>query len=211
MKVVGGAKEGGVVVGNTYDKYNSRNPFVKWMMEGFHWSIDNAVGLVNPNSILEVGCGEGYWVMKWAKQGIRAHGVDFSERAIELARSNAIDVGLPEDLFSIKSIYELSEKEKSHDLVVCCEVLEHLEQPLGGLNALRRVAKDYVLLSVPREPIWRILNFLRGKYILDLGNTPGHIQHWTKASFIKTISEHFDIVREYSPLPWTMLLCRVKH
>jgi hypothetical protein len=30
---------------------------------------------------------------------------------------------------------------------------------------------------VPREPIWRIGNMARGRYLGDLGNTPGHIQH----------------------------------
>ena len=210
MKIAGGAEEDGIVVGNTFDKYNSKNPIVNWVMRNFHESIDDAVDIANPESILEVGCGEGYWVMKWAQKGITASGMDFSTHAIELARTNAVGIGLPETLFSVKNVYDLSEDDRGRDLVVCCEVLEHLDSPQKGLDALQAITKDYVLLSVPREPLWCALNMLRGKYISEFGNTPGHIQHWSKKGFINLVETYFDIVRVYSPLPWTMLLCRAK-
>jgi len=63
---------------------------------------------------------------------------------------------------------------------------------------------------VPREPIWRILNIARGKYIGDLGNTPGHVNHWSRRGFIDLLSRRFDVVEVRSPLPWTMALCRVR-
>ena len=37
-----------------------------------------------------------------------------------------------------------------------------------------------LLVSVPREPLWRGLNMARGAYMRDLGNTPGHVNHWSK-------------------------------
>jgi hypothetical protein len=90
-------------------------------------------------------------------------------------------------------------------------VLEHLEQPDIGLVALQKVATDYVILSVPCEPLWRVLNLARGKYISNFGNTPGHIQHWSSSEFIALVGRYFDIVEVKNPLPWTMILCRVKH
>jgi 2-polyprenyl-3-methyl-5-hydroxy-6-metoxy-1,4-benzoquinol methylase len=93
-------------------------------------------------------------------------------------------------------------------MVVCCEVLEHLDDPERALRALALLNTEYYVFSVPREPIWRVLNFMRGKYLGQLGNTPGHLQHWSATSFQKLISRYFDIDERRFPLPWTMLLCR---
>ncbi|WP_233268331.1 bifunctional 2-polyprenyl-6-hydroxyphenol methylase/3-demethylubiquinol 3-O-methyltransferase UbiG [Pantoea sp. BAV 3049] len=210
MKIAGGKTEDGIVVGNTYDKYGARNPIVKWMMKGFEDSLTQLVSLTNAKNIHEIGCGEGYWVTKWSQSGVAARGCDFSHQVIEIAQENAKSAGVSEDIFKAKSIYDLDSEQDSAELIVCCEVLEHLEDPLAGLEALQRVTTDYILLSVPKEPLWRVLNFVRGKYWSDLGNTPGHLQHWSKRSFIELVSRYFDVVQINTPLPWTMVLCRRK-
>lgn len=210
LKISGGAKEGGIVVGNTYDKYNSANPLVKRIMKGFEEALNGLVEKAAPSEIHEVGCGEGYWVLRWNKQGIKSRGCDFSSHVIALAKENAVKQGLSPELFTTKSIYDLVEGVDSADLVVCCEVLEHLEDPAAGLKALQRVVGKKLILSVPREPLWCALNLARGKYIGSLGNTPGHIQHWSKQGIVKTVSEYFDVIEIRSPLPWTMLLCQAR-
>ena len=210
MKVSGGIKEGGVVVGNTYDKYGSQNPIAKRLMSGFSGALSGLVEKASPNTIHEIGCGEGYWVMQWNKEGIQARGSDFSAQVIEIARSNATGNGLPADVYMQRSIYDVEAAQDSADLIVCCEVLEHIENPEAGLEALQRIATKHVIISVPREPIWCALNLARGKYLSKLGNTPGHIQHWSRSNFVTLVSQYFDIVELKSPLPWTMLLARVK-
>lgn len=207
MKVSAGMKEGGIVVGNAYDKYGSKNPIVRTIMKGFDRSLEGFVRQVNPSSIHEVGCGEGYWTLKWRAEGRVARGTDFSQKVIELARANAARDGISPELFDIRSIYDLSSPEDEADLVVCCEVLEHLDDPAAGLSALRSVVGRHLIVSVPREPIWRALNMARGKYISSFGNTPGHVQHWSKAGFLKLVSKYFRVLDVKSPLPWTMLLC----
>jgi 2-polyprenyl-3-methyl-5-hydroxy-6-metoxy-1,4-benzoquinol methylase len=210
MKITGGMKEDGVVTGNTYDKYSSKNPVVRWMMNGFNQSVSYLVSSASPATIHEIGCGEGYWVMQWTRQGYDARGSDFSSLAIELARSNAKEAGLEPDAFKQLSIYDVNSSIDAADLIVCCEVMEHLECPEDGLKSLQGITEQYLLLSVPREPVWRALNMLRGKYLADMGNTPGHIQHWSSKSFIHLISEYFDIIDVKKPFPWTMILCRKK-
>lgn len=210
MKISGGLQEDGIVVGNAYDKYGSKNPVVRWIMKGFADALSSLVIKVKPETIHEIGCGEGYWVLDWHKQGIDARGSDFSEKVIDLAHENAKDRGVSPSIFAARSIYDIESGRDSADLIVCCEVLEHLEQPEAGLAALQRVATDYVILSVPREPIWCALNLVRGKYLTSLGNTPGHIQHWSTGTFTDLVGRYFDIVEVKTPLPWTMLLCRVK-
>jgi len=210
MKIAGGMAEEGIVIGNTYDKYGSKNPIVRRIMTGFSGALSSLVTHAKPRSIHEVGCGEGYWVRLWNIQGIAARGSDFSEKVIELARENSKEGHLSEEAFFVRSIYDLEQGRDSADLLVCCEVLEHVENPEAGLAALQRAASNYVIVSVPREPIWRVLNMIRGKYWGQLGNTPGHLNHWSSRSFIRLVSRYFDIVEVKKPLPWTMLLCRVR-
>jgi 2-polyprenyl-3-methyl-5-hydroxy-6-metoxy-1,4-benzoquinol methylase len=93
--------------------------------------------------------------------------------------------------------------------VVCCEVLEHLDHPEKGMAELYRILKKdgVALVSVPHEPIWRVLNLARFKYVSDMGNTPGHLNHWTRSQF-KDFAQKigFTVVKDNSPFPWTMLL-----
>jgi 2-polyprenyl-3-methyl-5-hydroxy-6-metoxy-1,4-benzoquinol methylase len=210
IQIAGGEREGGVFIGNTFDKYSSRNPIVKWMMRGFHKALNDLVARAAPNSIHEVGCGEGYWVCKWSREGRAVRGSDFSSMVIDLARANAVAQGLQEDIFKVGSIYELEPAKDAADLLVCCEVFEHLENPHLGFEALKRTMRNHLILSVPREPIWRILNMTRGRYLRDFGNTPGHLQHWSKNTFTRTVKDFFHVIEIRSPLPWTMLLCRPK-
>ncbi|MDF3931719.1 class I SAM-dependent methyltransferase [Pseudomonas citronellolis] len=208
IRISKGDSEEGVVIGNAYDKYGSRNPLVRWMMAGFEDALSTFVRKVEPTTIHEVGCGEGYWVMRWAQEGLAVRGCDFSAKVIQIARDNASSVGLPEELFQARSIYDLQPPEDIADLVVCCEVLEHLESPELALEALQRVVGGHLILSVPKEPLWCVLNCLRGKYLGQLGNTPGHIQHWSRRRFVELVSKYFEVLEVRNPLPWTMLLCR---
>lgn len=208
MKISGGLTENGVVVGNTYDKYGSSNPIVRWLMRDYKSAMTELVDKVNPVSIHEAGCGEGYWTLKWLEQGIDARGSDFSSTVIELAKANASNRKLSVENFHVCSIYELNPQEDLAQLVVCCEVLEHLEYQEAALQNLQAIANPYLILSVPHEPLWSVMNMARGKYWRHWGNTPGHIQRWSHRQLIAHVSRHFEVIEIRSPIPWTMLLCR---
>jgi len=208
MKFADGNIEDGIVVGNVYDKYRSTNPLVQHIMNGFTKSLTEYVDKSRPQTIHEIGCGEGYWVIKWNTQGIQSRGSDFSKTVINIARENAQMKGIPSTQFTVRSIYALDETEDSADLIVCCEVLEHLDDPEEALLTLQRVVTNTLIISVPQEPLWRLLNVLRGKYLTSLGNTPGHIQHWSSKEIVQLVAKYFKIVEIKRPLPWTMLLCK---
>jgi 2-polyprenyl-3-methyl-5-hydroxy-6-metoxy-1,4-benzoquinol methylase len=208
MEIVGGKTEDGIEVGNFFDKYNSRNPIVKIMMQSFARSLNSLVKITGAKDIHEVGCGEGYWLQEWATRGIKTQGSDFSQIAIDMAKQNLKSAKQSIDL-KVKGIYDLEIESDSATLIVCCEVLEHLDQPEKALEVLKRIARPYVILSVPNEPVWSILNMLRGKYWGSLGCTPGHIQKWSKEEFITLASKYFEVLEIRSPLPWTMLLGKV--
>jgi hypothetical protein len=61
---------------------------------------------------------------------------------------------------------------------------------------------------VPNEPLWRVLNFSRGKYLADWGNTPGHLNHWSPGAFRAFLEKELIIEDMRRPLPWTVVLAR---
>jgi len=95
------------------------------------------------------------------------------------------------------------------ELAAAIEVLEHVPDPEHTVAEMARVASGWLLVSVPREPLWRALNMARGAYWKDLGNTPGHLNHWSKRSFVALLSRYGTVTEARSPFPWTMLLVRL--
>lgn len=195
------------VGGNAYDKYGSSNPIARRLMAGFLGAFDALVGRAAPRTAFEIGCGEGELSLRMIERGIDARGFDLEAEVVAEANARARARGLG-DRFEARSIYSLEPGEIAADLIVCCEVLEHLPDPVRALDILAAQDAPFLLLSVPREPVWRVLNLARGKYVGQLGNTPGHIQHWSRAGFRRLVQSRFEIAAERNPLPWTMLLVR---
>jgi hypothetical protein len=51
---------------------------------------------------------------------------------------------------------------------------------------------------------------MRGKYIGRLGNTPGHLQHWSASGLAGLVAQYARVRRILKPLPWTMVLAEVE-
>ena len=195
--------------GNVYDKYGSANPIERRLMAGFMADLDELVELSGAREAHEVGCGEGEVSIRLARRGIRMRGTDAFPEVLEEARERAATAGVEID-FEAAPIERLDPEPHAAELVVCCEVLEHLEDPARGLEVLAELARPWLIASVPREPLWRALNLARLSYISALGNTPGHLNHWSKHGFERFLAERFEVVEVRSPLPWTMALCRAR-
>ena len=195
--------------GNVYDKYSTRNPIERRLVEGFIAQLDRLVGSTGAREAHEVGCGEGELSMRLARLGLRVRGSDAYPEVIAEARERARRARLEID-YEATPVEELDPERHSAELVLCCEVLEHLPDPEGALDVLASLARPWLLVSVPREPLWRALNMARLKYLGDLGNTPGHLGHWSKRDFVAMLARRFELVEVRSPLPWTMALCRVE-
>ncbi|WP_430450976.1 class I SAM-dependent methyltransferase [Rhodopirellula europaea] len=193
-----------IVEGNHFDKYRSRNPFHVLMMKRFLSDCRELVETVAPARILEVGCGPGDLAAQVLCTSEAYYiGTDISQREIDKAK-----FALPDRDFVVASAAQLPFEDSFADLVVCCEVIEHLGYPIEAIAEIERVSSGFALVSVPWEPIWRILNGIRGKYWSSLGNTPGHLQHFSRKKIRNLVSTKFEIVAERHPFPWTMLLLR---
>jgi len=198
----------GTVTGNTFDKYGSSNPVVKRLMAGFERTLDELWAKASPRSVLVVGCGEGVLTSTWAarlRDG-RVVGIDLEDPALqaEWAKRTA-----PNLEYRVMKAERLPFEDGEFELAAAIEVLEHVPDPEHTVAEMARVARGgHLLVSVPREPLWRGLNMARGAYVREWGNTPGHLNHWSRRSFVELLSRHGDVAEVRSPFPWTMLLVR---
>ncbi|HZI91993.1 MAG TPA: class I SAM-dependent methyltransferase [Thermoleophilaceae bacterium] len=197
-----------VPTGNTFDKYGSTNPAVRRLMAGFHGTLDELWTKAAPRSLLDVGCGEGVLTEQWAESlgDARVVGIDLDDAKLHAEWETRRRPNLE---FRTEEATRLPFADGEFDVATAIEVLEHVPDPEATVAEMARVAERWVLVSVPREPLWRGLNVARGAYWRTLGNTPGHVNHWSKRSFVRMLSRLGTVEEARSPFPWTMLLVRV--
>ena len=200
--------EDGILIGNQTDKGALSNSMARRMVAGFDRALLTRLDSWQATSLHEVGCGEGRLSrLIQERLGIVIRASDFSHQLIEENQGRS-DVRIS---YVQRSIYDLDPAEDRADVVICCEVLEHLKSPNRGLEGLRRLNAAHYLFSVPNEPIWRLLNMVRGKYLGAFGNTPGHLNHWSKASFARLLGKcGFAVEQFLNPFPWLMVTGRFR-
>ncbi|HWF71877.1 MAG TPA: class I SAM-dependent methyltransferase [Solirubrobacteraceae bacterium] len=204
-----GAVAEGVPTGNTYDKYGSTNPVVRRLMGGFEGALAALFARASPASVLDVGCGEGILTHRWAEQlgERRVVGIDLEDPKLRAEWATRQRPNL--EYLGIAAAERLPFAAGEFDLAAAIEVLEHVPDPRQTLAEMARVSARHLLVSVPREPLWRGLNMARGAYLRELGNTPGHLNHWSRQSVTTLLGDYGEVIEARSPFPWTMLLVRV--
>ncbi|HEY1739310.1 MAG TPA: class I SAM-dependent methyltransferase [Acidimicrobiia bacterium] len=195
-----------VPIGNHYDKYAAKNPVARKLMDGFMRALDSALPTEAPVTVFELGMGEGEIADRIRNRygAVQFTGLDLPDAGLARDWRERNLVGVFGDAGSLPI------RDHSVDLVLAVEVLEHLPDPARAMRELARIARRDVVVSVPNEPTWRALNMVRGSYISDWGNTPGHIQHWSAKRFSALVGEHFDVVTVRKPLPWTVVTARAR-
>jgi 2-polyprenyl-3-methyl-5-hydroxy-6-metoxy-1,4-benzoquinol methylase len=176
-------------------------------MAGFERTLDELFAIAAPSSILDVGCGEGILTEKWAIRLAEGRVVGFDLDDPKLAAEWATRAR-PNLGFQTGDAKRLPYGDREFDMVTAIEALEHIPDPDRVVAEMARVAASHLLVSVPHEPLWRLLNVARGAYLRDLGNTPGHINHFSARAFTRLLARHGEVVQARSPFPWTMLLVR---
>lgn len=197
------------------DRHNTKNPLKLFCLRRFisHLlkKLEDYHGrnpITNTN-LLDIGCGEGVISLQILQHfpDIRIVGVDYSLEAIEKANKLCASVHNNKSayiLFKSGDIYNLEFQNNSFDIVLCLEVLEHLERPQDALMEIYRVCKRQLIISVPHEPWFRLGNLLSFKHVTRAGNPSGHIQHWTNSTFSEFCSAHFKACTFSKSFPWLL-------
>lgn len=195
------------ITGN-FRKYTSRNPVQKYFINNFLKTLILALENLTIDKVLDVGCGEGFVLSELRNRNIGSQlvGIDSSEQALDMGKKLFPQLSLKKG-----DIYNMPYENNSFDLVICTEVMEHLEEPDKALDEVVRISKKYCLLSVPNEPTFMISNFLRGKNITRWGNDRDHVQHWNSRAFENFIGRKLDILSVKKPFPWTIVLSKKRY
>jgi 2-polyprenyl-3-methyl-5-hydroxy-6-metoxy-1,4-benzoquinol methylase len=190
-------------VSPNHRKYLSRNPIKRRLIANLFSTILDAIDRSRPESILEVGCGEGFMTRAIRDRfpGVPLTAVDASEEALEVARVQNPDVA-----FRCQDVERLDLEDAGYDLVLCAEVLEHLPRSETALRELCRVSRRRLVLSVPNEPYLRMANFAVLNHFRSLGNPPGHVRHWSTGAFVDEVSPLVRVESVFRPFPWSVVV-----
>ena len=187
-------------------KYRSRNPVQRELIRRFVTRLHALFLEAGPvESVLEVGVGEGF-LSGYLSEKLpekRFTGVDVREE--DLARLRA---KFPRITTHAANIYDVGQIPGRYDLVICAEVLEHVDDPDRALSALVSLKPQHLLLTVPHEPWFLLSNLMRGKNLSRLGNDPEHIQLFTSTRFRRLLERHLVLERTAKSYPWLLALGR---
>jgi SAM-dependent methyltransferase len=193
----------GIVIGNHTQKYTARNPAIRWLTERWVANLDGVFQRIAaepgaPERALEVGCGEGVIADRMQRRWGEVVALDLPDAGLRAEWRR-----YPAPRFLHADAHALPFPDGHFDVVVAAEVLEHLPDPVLGLREMARVGRRHLVLSVPQEPVFRSCNLLAGRYLRDLGNTPGHLNHWSRRGFVRFVAGVAEVRGVTSPFPWT--------
>jgi SAM-dependent methyltransferase len=187
-----------------YAKFQSRNPVAIRLIDRFYATLRSLVMSLEPDSVLDAGCGEGETVARLADcLPRRVAGIDTRDDCVGFTRRR-----FPWMDVSRQSVYELAFGDGAFDLVLCLEVLEHLDDPAVALSELARVGRRDLVISVPHEPWFRVGSLLRGRHLSRLGNHPEHVQRWARGGFREFLVPQVEVVSLTTAFPWLIAHCR---
>ena len=196
-----------IITGNYYDKYKTKKIIEKFLVNRYKVNLLQTINELEVSSCYEVGSGEGY-ILKLIEETFAFEKIVGSDIDIQLLKSNYSTKKTTIKIVNDANFLPFTAKEI--DLILSCEVLEHLFDPHSFLEECARINAKFYLFTVPNEPLWRVLNMFRFKYIKDFGNTPGHINHWSKKQFFRLVSSYLDVKKIFIVQPWLFLLAQPK-
>lgn len=185
-------------------KYMTNNPLKRYLINRFMRVTMNLLEMSAARTVLDAGCGEGYTIELISRAfDYDITGVDINLEALEYAESmfrNNDSIKL-----TASNIYEMPFNDNSFDIVICNEVLEHLEEPTCALDEIQRVSKGKAIISVPHEPYFTLSNFLALNHLKSFGNAPGHINHFNIKRIKKLIDTYMKDYKLYFSFPWIVV------
>lgn len=151
----------------------------EWQKEVYEFAreiVDNK----EDSLVIDIGCGSAYKLIK-----------NFSNQRF-------IGVEVDPTLSHLKQTYPSYQwcsfeeiKNKSSELIICADVIEHVSDPILFLESINELDFHYLILSTPER------DTKRGR--LDYGppSNPHHFREWNFTEFVSFISEYFTFEKHF--------------
>ena len=167
--------------------YCSNNPLIKWLFEKRFEIIYNLIATKKHLKLLDVGCGDGFFLDKIKDIDLEVYGIDISKKRIERAAKKSRAT-----LFQCVA-EKMPFKKNFFDIIVCTDVLEHVQNPLQVINEIKRVCKEngIVFVSFPNELLWMICRALLLRFPIKIVD---HINTFS----IKSIDRYFELKHTFA-------------
>ncbi len=150
----------------------------------------NELGDISTKTVLDAGCGDGWYTDRIARTARKTIGLDFSERSIGFAK-----LIVPNADFIVGSITAIPLPDRSVDAITSIQVIEHLPptEVASAVAEFARVLRDEgtLVISVPSR---------------NRPMSPAHFQHFTEESLNDAVGTHFRIVRSLGQENRTIML-----
>lgn len=149
-----------------------------------HLSDENSL-----DRIIDVGCGSGYKLMKYFFHKDTV-GIE-TEPCLSFLKSKYpsrvwINSGEPEKSFEFSNL--------SCDILICCDVIEHIINPNNLIEFLSNIDFKYLIISTPDRNILRYMEGYGDKAWQGPPVNPAHVREWTMNEFDNYISKSFNII-----------------
>lgn len=150
----------------------------------------------NYKNIIDIGCGSGFKLMKYFSD-YNTIGYEV-EPSITFLKSKYpdrvwVNSGESEISFNYKDKYEC-------DIIICADVIEHIQNPDNLLNYLKSFNTKLIIISTPCRDILckseRFKNIYGNSYYGPPVNT-SHVREWTYKELIEYLSKHFNIKESF--------------
>jgi len=178
--------------------YNSSNVFVRFVHLGRLKAIHTLIPQGSQLHLLDAGCGEGHLIERLHQTYPDYHyfGLDITEIALEKAKRRC-----PYAKIIRNDLTSLPFENNFFDVVVCTEVLEHIEDYKRVLQEFSRVLKPggSFIITFPNENLWSAARLVLGRRPIKV---PDHI-HKFSPNIIKDTIFYMKFV-QHQKLPFDL-------
>lgn len=147
---------------------------------------------IKNKAVLDLGCGSGYGTKILSGSAKKVLAIDISKDTIDFAKNNFGNENIE---FKCANVFETGVNNNSVDVVVCFEVLEHVETPDLLLTEIKRVLKEdgLLIISTPNKEITSPNS--------DIPINPFHKKEYTLSDLRLFLSKYFSKVQFYGEWP----------
>lgn len=132
--------------------------------------VDRIAGLAG-KTVLDVGCGGGILSEGMAGLGANVTGIDLADKSLQVAKLHLLESGNKVEYRKV-AVEELAAERPGHfDVVTCMEMLEHVPDPAGVVEACAKLARpggNLFFSTLNRNPRSYLFAVIGAEYVLNL-------------------------------------------